>query len=101
MTAKPVQELLGLVSQPKAQDVQDIGIKIGQLYTDSGYPVDLALSRFHCTKECKLLILHGTCQWLIEHRRQSGATDKAIERQRSVNRRMIEDFISNGETGVY
>lgn len=80
---------------------KDLGIKIGKLYTDMGYPVDMSLDGLDYTKEDKIAILDGVCQWLIEHKRNSGASDKAIERQRKANTKMVENFIKKGETGVY
>jgi|SRR5688572_23167392 len=87
--------------QSGSQDLQNLGVKIGKLYTDHGFPIDMALERLNMSKERKLAVLDGACQWFIEHRRNSGATDKAIERQRKTNRKMIEDFVKTGETGVY
>lgn len=96
-----LKELLGAKVQLFSEDLQELGDKIGKLYTDHGLPLDMALDRLPHTKEQKLSILDGACQWFIEHRRNSGATGKAIERQRNTNRKMIQDFINNGETGVY
>jgi len=83
------------------KDLEGLGLKVGKLYTDHGLPIDMALDRLHLPQHRKLIVLHGVCQWLIEHRRQSGATDKSIERQRIANQRMIKDFIESGETGAY
>jgi hypothetical protein len=80
---------------------EKFGIEVGRLYTNHGLPPDMALNRIDLSKEQELLVLHGVCQWLIEHKRNSGATDKAIERQRTTNRKMIEGFINTGETGAY
>lgn len=82
-----------------------MGEDIGKLYTDFGLPVDMALSELdkkgNFTREHKLAIIDGTCRWLIQHKRNSGATEKAIERQRKANRAMLESFYKTGETGVY
>lgn len=87
--------------QAGTEDLQALGIEIGKLYTNHGLPVDMALDRLDMSKEQKLSVLDGVCQWLIEHRRNSGATEKSIDRQRTINRKMIEDFIKKGETEVY
>jgi len=84
-----------------AEQLAELGIKIGKLYTDHGLPIDMALDRLPINEEQKLVVLNGACQWLIEHKRNSGATDAAIERQRTTNRTMIEAFLATGETGVY
>lgn len=102
---KPTDTPLGALVQSKVQPVsgalQELGVKIGKLYTDHGLPVDMALDRLNLTKEQKLSVLDGVCQWLIEHRRNSGATEKSIERQRASNRRMVERFIAKDEVGIY
>lgn len=94
-------QLLESKIQPGSADLQELGIKIGKLYTDHGLPIDMALDRLDLTKEQKLSVLDGACQWLVEHKRNSGATEKAIDRQRATNRKMLEDFLIKGETGVY
>lgn len=88
--------------QPGKPFLEELGIKIGKLYTDHGFPVDMALDRLSgYTKLQKLSILDGVCQWLIEHRRLSAAGERAIERQRKVNKDMVERFINTGESGAY
>ncbi len=81
--------------------LENLGIKLGKLYTDKGYPLDLALGLLKLPLEHKVVVLHGACQWLIEHKRNSGAGENAIERQRKTNRKMQEDFVRSGETGIY
>lgn len=88
--------------QPKALHLENIGITIGKLYTDKGLPPDMALERLTgYTKLEKLSIVDGICQWLIEHKRNSGATDKAIARQRKSNQQSLTQFIDTGEAGIY
>lgn len=79
----------------------DIGLKLGKLYTDMGFPIDMALDRLPYDKEQKIAILVGAQNWLIEHRRNSGATEKAIERQRETNIKIMNAFIKTDETGLY
>lgn len=97
--------VLGALIASKVQDgnneLQEVGKTIGRLYTDHGLPIDMALERLPYTKEQKISVLDGACQWFIEHKRLSGATEKAIDRQRDANRKMLEDFITRGEVGVY
>jgi hypothetical protein len=88
--------------QFQSDQLQQLGIKIGKLYTDKGFPPDMALERLTgYTTIQKLSILDGLCQWLIQHKRNSGATDKAIVRQRSSNRDMVARFLATGEVGIY
>jgi len=79
----------------------NFGTKIGKLYTNYGLPIDMALAQLDCTQEQKVSVLIGAQNWLIEHKRNSGATDKAISRQRKTNVDTMEHFISEGETGIY
>lgn len=82
-------------------ELQELGVKIGRIYTDHGLPIDMALDRLPHSHEQKIAILNGALSWFVEHKRQSGATDKAIERQRATNRDIMERFIKTKETGVY
>ena len=66
-------------------DFVDVGKQVGKLYTDFGFPIDMSLERIDVPQECKVLIIHGACMWLIEHKRNSGGTEKSIERQRKTN----------------
>lgn len=77
------------------------GVFIGRLYTDHGFPIDMAFDRLDMSNQQKLAVLQGACGWLVEHKRNSGATDKAIERQRKMNNEITLRFIKTGETGVY
>jgi hypothetical protein len=95
------KEILGSLIKAKVSNngqLDAMGIKVGKLYTDHGLPIDMALDRLDITQEQKLIVLDGACQWLIKHKRNSGA---AIDRQRAANRKMVENFITKGETGVY
>lgn len=78
-----------------------LGVNIGKLYTDHGLPIDMALAKLDISDEQKIAVLSGALWWLVEHRRNSGATEEAIERQRKANRSIMEVFIKSGETGVY
>lgn len=91
----------GLLENVTNEGLFNLGVKIGKLYTDHGLPLDMALDRIKCTKEQKINILYGAQNWLVEHKRNSGATEKAIERQRATNIKTMEVFLRTGETGVY
>lgn len=94
-------ELLESKIQLGSKELQELGVKIGKLYTDKGLPIDMALERLDYTQQQKLSILDGALQWLIEHKRLSGAPEKAIERQRKLNRQYIERFLTGKEVGAY
>lgn len=94
-------KILKAKTQLGANDLFEFGVKIGKLYTDHGLPIDMALEELEMTKEKKTSVLDGSLWWLVEHRRQSGATEKAIERQRKANREAMRAFLDTGETGIY
>lgn len=79
----------------------ELGHKIGRLYTDHGLPIDMAFDRLPHTKEQKQAILTGALHWLVIHKRNSGATEKAIDKQRAMNVKIAESFAKTGESGVY
>lgn len=81
--------------------LENFGIEIGKLYTNHGLPLDISLSRLEYCKEFKLIILHGACEWFLQHKRDSGATEKAIERQIATNEKIMDDFVKTGEVGIY
>lgn len=97
---KPQSELLEALASDDGS-LQELGVKIGKIYTDFGLPIDMALERLDNTKQQKIAILAGAQSWLIEHRRNSSATDKALDRQRKVNRDAMDSFINKGESGIY
>jgi hypothetical protein len=97
----PLGELLVAFTHSDREELLAFGTKIGKLYTDQGFPIDMALDRLDYSKKAKLMVLTGALNWLVEHRRRSGATDAAIERQRKANRITLERYIATGEAGVY
>lgn len=102
----PKTKELVISTREKLQDNQDeelekIGVEIGKLYTNLGFPIDMTLDRLDMSQQEKLSVIDGCCQWFIEHKRNSGAGEKAIDRQRKANRKMVEDFLKNGEVGIY
>lgn len=86
---------------PMNEELFELGIKIGKIYTDFGLPIDMALEKIKGDKKAKAQILYGAQNWLIEHRRNSSATDKALDRQRKINIQTMEAFIKTGESGIY
>lgn len=104
MSSSVVGELIKSQLMIESEDMNHLlrlGERIGKLYTDDGLPIDIALQSPSIPSDSRLLVLYGACKWLIEHKRRSGATEKAIERQRMVNRRAIESFINFGECKIY
>lgn len=79
----------------------DMGVEVGKLYTDHGLPIDMALERIEGSKEKKLAVLNGALHWLVLHKRNSGAPEKAIDRQRAQNIKYVERFLAGKEIGAY
>jgi hypothetical protein len=100
-----VGALLAAKTLGNSPELEALGVEIGKLYTDHGLPVDIALSELNKKRPLssgqKLLVLDGACQWLIQHKRNSGATEESIERQRQTNRELLRRFLTKGEVGVY
>lgn len=86
---------------PIDQRLFDMGVEIGKIYTDFGLPIDMALEKIKGDKRTKAQILFGAQNWLIQHRRNSAATEKALERQRKINVQTMRSFIRTGESGIY
>jgi hypothetical protein len=86
---------------PINKELFELGMKVGKIYTDFGLPIDMALDKLPYGKREKAQVLFGAQNWLIQHRRDSNATDKAIERQRRANREAMYRFLKTGESGVY
>lgn len=96
-----VAAILEAKSLPSAAHTYKVGIWVGKLYTDHGLPIDMALDKLDISKEQKINVLDGALWWLVEHRRNSHATDKALDRQRKANKETIKRFIETGEAGIY
>lgn len=92
---------------PIDKDLFEIGRDIGKIYTDFGLPIDMAIEHLvesnHIVndKRSKVQVLSGAQNWLIEHRMNSNATEKAINRQRKSNMQTMLAFIKTGESGIY
>lgn len=84
-----------------AKELSDVGLNVGKFYTDKGLPLDISLSKLDYSREDKAVILSGALWWLVEHRRESGATEAALNRQRATNVKIMDNFIKKGEAGVY
>lgn len=98
-------ELLKAKTHPKSGWYEKLGIEIGKLYSNKGFPVDMSLDllkkRFRLNLQQELLIVHGVAQWLVEHKRLSGAPEKAIERQRTQNNQHLNKILQGKEIGLY
>lgn len=88
------------------KELEDMGLHVGKTYTDHGLPIDMALDQLDkrfpgLTRYSKVIILNAALGWLIEHRRNSAATEKALDRQRKNNRETMRRYLESGEAGLY
>ena len=97
------QTVRAVINLPNRSRLIDFGRTLGRLYTDNGLPIDIAMDELPegTTIDEKTVILVGVGEWLIEHKRKSGATEAAIERQRKANVKMLADYQAKGEVGLY
>lgn len=97
-----LEMLIDTLALPDIDQLNEMGLQVGKLYTDMGLPPDIALERLTwLNKLQKLAVLNAVCGWLIQHKRNSGATEKSIERQRKTNLNMLMSYVAKGEAGVY
>lgn len=91
------------ISRDNSSELEAFGVSIGKLYTDHGLPLDVAFDNLplNLDKTDKLIILEGSLNWFIQHKRQSGASEKSLERQRKLNTRAVKSFIETEEIGIY
>jgi len=101
MFTNSLPQLLDALTLADKDALLELGKQIGKLYTDHGLPVDMAFDRLDMNSEKKIVVLTGALNWLVEHKRNSGAPEKAIERQRKLNTRMMGHFMQTGEVGLY
>lgn len=102
--SKVLSESLGAILQDSDNKLYDLGVEIGKLFTDRGFPLDMSVQELKKRgyKQAQIIaILNGALHWLVIHKRNSGANDKAIDRQRAANVKFLDNFITKGETGAY
>ena len=98
----PANHALSVIIATNTPALMQIGEDVGKLYTDHGLPLDMSLDYLsQLSRDEKLCVIHGACAWFMQHKRNSGATEKSLERQRATNRMMLESFFKGSETGVY
>lgn len=99
-----LENLVAAFMLPDKETFLEFGTAVGKLYTDHGLPLDMAMDKVKergYSELQQLLIVQGACGWFVEHKRLSGAPEKAIERQRGVNRNILTNFVKGKETGIY
>lgn len=94
-------ELLETLNTTASKELEELGLLVGRAYTDHGLPIDMALDRLSLTKTQKVVVLMSAQGWIVQHKRNSGATDKAIDRTRKTNLEAMTRFIHTNETGIY
>lgn len=97
----PLVKLTDVVRLKNFDSLSNKGMKLGQLYTNHGLPLDIIFDKVRINNIEKIAMLFGAHEWLIIHKRQSGASEAAIDRQRKANSESITRFINKGEVGIY
>lgn len=101
---KILSRMIKSLSNPRRREFLDYGTQVGKLYTDQGLPLDIAISelkKIGVGNDDMVVILEGALNWFIQHKRNSGAGDKAIARQQELNVKIMNNFIDGKETGLY
>lgn len=107
MSYQPVlAALVDSLMLPDHKQWVTFGRTLGRLYSDKGMPVDMSLAEVAkrtpgLTQHHYVAMISGVGSWLIEHKRNSGATEKSIERQCDANNKMVADYLKRGEVGLY
>ena len=78
-----------------------LGKEMARFKNELGLPPDMFMAKLHADKDTKILIAMSYCDEMIEHKRASGAQEKAIDRTRKHNRELMTHLIQTGEMGEY
>jgi len=80
----------------------ELGQKMADMKNSTGYPPDRFMERLtSLSSQEKLFVSHIYCVEMINHKRMSGAPEKAIQRTRKHNRQILNRLIDTGELGAY
>jgi len=99
-----IEKIILSLSNPNREYLEEQGTWIGRLYTDKGFPLDMSIAELkkrNVTEEDMFVIIEGALTWFVQHKRNSGATEKALNRQREQNSKIMAAFLAGKETGLY
>lgn len=110
MTTQPEDNPVGVLIQAIAKHRRDdqlnfYGKEMFRFKSELGFPPDMFLDKLakeHRLDRLQLVyVLNVFFEQLMEHKRQSAAQEKALERTRRQNGDRILAFIETGEVGIY
>ena len=99
-----LEKIIESLSNPNRKRLEEEGTWVGRLYTDKGLPLDMSIAELrkrNFTEDDIFIIVEGALTWFVQHKRNSGATDKALNRQREQNSKTMSAFLAGRETGLY
>lgn len=77
------------------------GKQMARFKNEMGFPPDMFLKRLNVDNDTKFLISITYCDEMIEHKRASGAQEKAIDKTRKHNQAILRRLLDKGELGEY
>ena len=98
-----LSKLSELTTKYRANDtLTNLGIKMADMKNRMGLPPDMFMNKLNnLNLDQKLYIAYIYCSEMIEHKRASGAEDKAIDRTRKHNQVIMGRLMNTGEIGEY
>jgi len=99
-----LEKIVESLSNPNRAYLEEQGTWVGKLYTDKGLPLDISIAELrkrNTSEDDMFVIIEGALTWFVQHKRNSGATEKALNRQREQNNKIMAAFLAGKETGLY
>lgn len=102
-------ELHSKIMQALKENADDrlpqIGAEMARFKTELGMPPDMFLkylkNKMELTENDVIVLADAYCTDMIEHKKASGATDKALDRARQHNKAIMRRLITTGEMGEF
>ena len=92
---------LVMLTDEERSKYEEIGREMARFKNELGFPPDMFLSKLEFDQEKHKYIVHYYCEAMMEHKRASGAQDKALDRTRKHNRVLMERVLAGEELGEY
>lgn len=103
-----MSELVGKmieVYRQRTDEAVKMGKEMARFKNELGFPPDMFLDKLSKTHyldvDDKLWIASSYCDEMIQHKRASGAGEKALDRTRKQNQVILQRLLDTGEMGIY
>lgn len=97
-----VGEVIAAALENHKHNVKAMGELMFEMHTRHGYPPDMTMKEYRGLDDReRMMVLHYYLVALMAHKRASGISEHRLEEQRSRNARLIENFCTTGEIGLY